>query len=282
MPDPIVLRFVNRFNWRNVAGWTEEVFYESPNALDSPIIPPYIQLRAAARAGFLSKDCTIDDCLVNDVKAPAFTRTILLNVKGVTGPGGPTADHDSETPLAAVRAKVSSAGGPPRVYHFRGLADDDVKNGVVTWGRTGEAAFNTYMASLANGVGECTQSFAAGASKAVITNEASEPELFNVSGIPTDLAIKDIVRIKTRVAGNGPRIYYTGRVTRIDPAGVSTTPRIKVAGWSHGSCVGGEIARLTPGYYLQNSWSVYTPNYVVYKKTGKAFSPFRGRASPRV
>lgn len=271
------LRFVHRFHWREVAGWSEEVFYTGTLNLADAGTEGYAKGRALLRAGFMSKDCVVIDCLVNDVTNPSVVRTINCNTVGITGPGGPNADHQSETPLASVRAKVSSNDGPPRVYHFRGLADSDCNNGRVTWNQSGPEAFNEYMRILTDG-GECVQKAVFDPEVPVIGTNDKNSRKIEVSALPADIAVGDLVRVKTQVVGNGPRVRYVGRVKSFAAASSGAYAYVEVSSWTHGQCKDGLLCLFEYEYKEHNAWSTYSPNYIVYKKTGRPFSPFRGRA----
>jgi len=278
----MIVRVVFRFNWRSVAGWSEEIFLTTVSSFSQPAINPFVQNYKALRCAFLNSHSLLLDAVCNDVEDPTTTITIGLNAPGVTGTGGPLpASLTGDDPVfACARVKVNAPGGKPRVYHFRGLADGDVEDGYITWRYTGAAAFNDFVAGLVQGTAGI-QRAVFDPSVNVVNNLTAIPDTFAVEGLPDDIGVGDLVRIQTQVVGNGPKIYYTGRVTSFTDVPSSSTDLVQVTGWRHGLCSGGKLSLYEYLYPNQASYALYSPNYCSYKKTGRAFTPFRGRASPR-
>jgi hypothetical protein len=259
------------FQFQDKYGWSESFYTNRTwSSINSDPVKPYVLALAAKRAGCLSIVGSVIAARVSDVANPNAIRLLSFNV-----PGTRTGIIDNSNPDVANLAPLavmSSVSGAKRSYFLRGLIDQDVVNGQFTATFSGPAPYNTWLQEITSNT-YCIRDLVPAGNVGVTTISGITGQCVNAD--PTAFKVGDLVRVRTRVAGGGKKVYWTGKVLFV---GVNS---INLKGWKWGDCEGGTISPLGVTYSPVNPILWVIPQRCRTRQTGRVFGLPRGRASKR-
>lgn len=266
----MALKYTIQFNWLSSRGWTETFYTTASTAIADPAVTDFVKVMAAKRAACLSNKATILSCRVSDPAAPALVRGVEVNVTGTAGNGFVSTDGTDVVNLAAL-VNFFSATGVRRSYLMRGLTDADVVGGELTCAFTGRPAYNRWWDWVSKNT--AVRDVVNGPFKDVAT--VSGLGLITTA-VALGAAANNVVLVKSRTAGNGPKVRASG-VVQSAPGALT----VQLKRWTRGDCVGGQACLTTVEYRAFTSFSLVQPPLVRTRQTGHPFGLLRGRQSAR-
>jgi len=258
-------------NWGSVAGWSE-IYYKE---LSGGTVPISEQVEfgvdiARRRALVLTPKCMILAVRLTDVALPRVTTLRRLAIPGqntqILSSSGP------DIPNVAILATMSSSAGGKRQFLQRGLLDDDVVDGYITLAQSGTGIFTTWFNHLGNGSYRI-RDLVPGTPRAVASVDGATG-IVSCAEAAT-FAQNDLVSLKSRTAGNGKRVYWTGRVLGVGP-GI-----VQLANFKWGNTTGGTLTKQTITWGVVGRFAVPFPQRARTRQTGRPFDLLRGRVTRR-
>jgi len=264
-------KFTLLINWGETAGWTE-TFYRFGTGAQVNDTQTISQATAIvnARALVLTPFATIVGVRASAVDAPKIVQLIKFNTKGqntgtFTSPGPDIVN-------VAILATMSSSAGGKRKFLQRGLIDNDVVNGQITLASSGVGIFTTWFNFLGDGSFRI-RDLVPGPNIGIDNiNGATGVLTKTVAG---DVNVGDLIVVKTRVAGGGKRVYWTGTVKLVDGVAITLNK------WTWGNCTGGTFSVNTVQYGAVPAFTVPFPQRARTRQTGRPFDLLRGRQAKR-
>ena len=253
------------------AGWSE-LFYKQVS--DSDVGPNALLAvgrdLAQRRALVLTPVANIVGLRATNVAFPRITTLQRLNIQGqntqILSSSGPDVVN------VAVLATMSSSLGGKRQYLMRGLLDDDVVDGNITMAQSGIGIFTTWFNYLGSGSFRIRDlqpgtPFPIGA----VDGGTGIVDCSAAAGF----APGDLVTLKTRTAGAGKKVNWTGVL-------LSTGPLVvQLKNYKWGNAFGGTITKQAVAYGDVARFTVPFPQRARTRQTGRPFDLLRGRASAR-
>lgn len=256
-------RFGNRQNKRS---WTEQ-WTNDMGTLGRVGIEGEIRRQAATRVGALVVGNYMIDATYWPVLSPKETTLIPINLEGRSGDLTVINSTDQDVVNVSLLIQLSAASGRRRQYLMRGIPDADFVNGSYQPRPTWFPQMQRWLDSITSAPPYQIRTSVFTPIAVPILTIAANVITFT-SAIPTT-ATGTLLAIRTRVAGNGPRV--TARVLVLAP----TTGATASVRWPHGNCEGGD-ARVVA--YVQSSIvSLVWRQEGRTRKTGGPLTRFRGR-----
>lgn len=268
----MALRFQMKINWGDVAGWTEEFYVDSTLPPASPAIQAAMRLMALQRAGCLTRNARIVALIASDPLNPRIAAQTSVNFPGALGESSLPAGG-ADAPFVALKVNLITDGSSRRSYLMRGLPDGDVVGGIVTFAASTRPPYQNwfdFITGTTNGLGLWNGSNGAPASIKTLNGQGILT-LFDDGPMPV---AGNNLYISTQVVGNGAKIRQIAKVVSVTPDG-----KIRLRPWTNGDCTDGFV------YTVDYSWrdiSILTldsPNRARFRKTGRPFGLYRGKAS---
>lgn len=269
----MALRFQMKINWGEVAGWTEEFYTNSTLPPSDPTSQAAALLMAQSRAGCLTRNARVAAVIVTDPFNPRLSRAYAANYQGLLGASTLPAGG-ADAPFVAVQINLYTDGSSKRQYLMRGLPDGDVVGGIITFASSGEAPYTLWRSLITGGsAGIGLWNYDAGLPTTV--NTVSGSGLMTILNDGPAPSRGNFVYVSARVVGNGARIRQIARVQS-----VVTATTMQLRPWTNGNCDGNFVRVVDYGYKDITSADYLVPNRAKYRKTGKPFGLYRGKASP--
>ena len=261
-------------NWGQRCGWTE-TFYKDVGIGSGSQSGQRTAANAWAdqRAGCLTAKATIIGCRISVAANPREVYLVGLTKPGVLGKGW-VLDNDqgADVPNVAQLVTFSAQGGAKRIYLQRGLGDNDVNNGIIDFKENGKGPYTRFWDYIQN-FGYCMRDYTPQESKKLLTiNNQERVALFTAAPGFVD---RTLITVHTRNAGNGLKVYWTGR------CGVPAAAAVPLRGWHIGDCEGGVAFEILATYPDLVGWAIPEPNYARTRQTGRPFGLPRGRQLKR-
>lgn len=266
-----VIKYQLLINWKTTAGWSE-IFYKfiSPGDVSVAAQREVGLDLARRRALVLTPVARIVGIRATNVDTPRITTLFRTAVQGqntqVLSTSGPDVVN------VAILATMSSSLGGKRQFLQRGLLDDDVISGEITLAQSGQGIFTTWFNHLGNGTFKM-RDLQPGVVGTVSSVDGQLQQVSTLQG--ASFATGDLVTLKTHTAGNGKRVYWTGKVLGASPTVV------QLIGYKWGNATGGTLTKQTVGYGDIGRFNVPFPQRARTRQTGRPFDLLRGRAANR-
>lgn len=266
-------KFTFGFNWETRAGWTENWYRAYGGTPSRDAIQADVLAYCNRRARMLVRGAKIEYCRVSDVATPRKVMMFSLRFNGTLGriPDG-GAPPDDDVPNLGQLVKFTSTGQEDRYAIFRGLDDRDIVSGIIDYGQNGRGATNLFCAFL------IAQNWLMRDMQKSLRRELVGID--GATGVITAAAAlgyaeNDIVVVQTRIAGNGKKLRWQGKIINVNGA----TGKLKNYKW--GDTEGGEIHKLTALYPNFTDFQFPGPNYARTRQTGRPSPLSRGRQPVR-
>jgi hypothetical protein len=269
-----ILKMTFLVNFQDRAGWSETHYRTLSGIPDlgDGNIARIVRATATRRAGCLSGRCSIRACRVSYTDTPASVRLVQINQPGALINNALTTNGGPDVPNVSLLTTLVGTNGTRRAYFLRGLADGDVVDAQVTFARFGQGPYTAWFNELAAGqynIRDQVNGVATG-----VVSIAGSTGIMTTVG-PTGYPADQVVLVKTRNAGNGKRITWTGRAFSND--GVS----VQLRNWRYGNAEGGTIRALTTVFRQITDAVQNEPRWARTRKTGRPGDLSRGRVSNR-
>jgi len=250
-------------NKNNQRSWSDS-FYKTFSAFDSAIIEPKLREIAQARATALVLSNTVVDITYWDVAVPSARTIIEVNLPGVIGDFG-GANGAQDLAPAARMISLSSGVGKARQYLQRGICDADMVGGDFSPRPVAAPLYQSWITKI---IAEQLQLRRSVFIEPAALLTVTQTVLTTVGAAPA-WPKGSILSVRTRVAGNGPRIS-----SRVLSRGVPAVNAVPVS-WAEGNCEGGDVRRVQ---YAYDNIVVASPRVIGRtRKTGGPISRFRGK-----
>lgn len=266
----VAFKYTFLFDWQSRAGWTETFYKETASSTGQQIAGINADSWAAARARCLTAAASIIAVRVTPTNDPRNTTLFSIKKKGALGQGLILNNISPDVVNDAQLTTLTSTSGVKRQYLIRGMDDNDIENGLITYGANGIAVMNRFLNFLVN-QGWAMRDF-------VSSGQVAMTALDGATGIVTcdpiaGLGVGDIVVVNGRHVGNGKKVRWQGKVKTF---GAGT---ITLKGYKFGSLAGpGTIEKITANYPTFQSHFEPDPNWARTRQTGRPFNLPRGRA----
>lgn len=266
-----IIKFQLLINWKQTAGWSE-IYYKQVSDSD---VGPNAQLAvgrdlAQRRALVLTPVARIIGLRATNVAFPKVTTLQRLAIQGQNTQLLSTSGPDVVN--IAILATMSSSLGGKRQFLMRGLLDDDVVDGDITLAQSGVGIFTTWFNFLGSGSFRI-RDLQPGTPLPIGAVDGGTG-IVDCSGAAA-FAVDDLVTLKTRVAGGGKRIDWTGRVLSTGPAVV------QLRNYRWGNAFGGTLTKQTLAFGDVARFTVPFPQRARTRQTGRPFDLLRGRQAAR-
>jgi len=266
-----ILKLQLLINWKQTAGWSE-IYYKQVSGSD---VGPNAMLAvgrdlAQRRSLVLTPVATIVGLRATNVDFPRVTTLQRLAIAGqntqVLSSSGPDVVN------VAILATMSSSLGGKRQFLMRGLLDDDVVDGNITLAQSGVGIFTTWFNFLGSGNFKI-RDLQPGTPRPIGAVDGGTG-IVDCSAA-ADFAVGDLVTLKSRTAGAGKKVNWTGLV-------LSTGPLVvQLKNYKWGNAFGGTLTKQTVAYGDVARFTVPFPQRARTRQTGRPFDLLRGRASAR-
>jgi hypothetical protein len=266
-----IIKFQLLINWKQTAGWSE-IYYKQISDSD---VGPNAQIAvgrdlAQRRALVLTPVATIVGVRCTNVLFPRVTTLARLGIKGQNTQLLSTSGPDVVN--VAILATMSSSLGGKRQFLMRGLLDDDVVDGEITLAQSGVGIFTTWFNFLGSGSFRI-RDLQPGVAKPIGAVDGGSG-IIDCSAA-ADFAVGDLVSLKTRTAGAGKKVDWTGLVLS---TGVGV---VQLKNYKWGNAFGGTLTKQEVAYGTIGRFTVPFPQRARTRQTGRPFDLLRGRASAR-
>lgn len=266
-----IVKFQLLINWKQTAGWSEIYYkYTSGGDVSGNALLEVGRDLARRRSLVLTPVARIVGLRATNTDFPKVTYLQRLAIQGqntqILSSSGPDVVN------VAILATMNSSLGGKRQFLMRGLLDDDVVDGEITLAQSGVGIFTTWFNFLGSG------SFR--------IRDLQPGTAFPIGDVDggtgivdcaaaASFAAGDLVVLKTRNAGAGKRVNWTGRVLGVGPA------TVQLANYSWGNAFGGTLTKQTLAFGEIGRFTVPFPQRARTRQTGRPFDLLRGRASAR-
>jgi len=263
-----------RINEYERFGWTEDFYWVPPSggAVWTKVLA---DAWAARRARCLDSHATILDVRYSDDDNPRQVTSFSQDLPGALG-AGIISTQDGDVSMVAVQVDFKAGVSGTRHMLQRGLVDGDVVNGKLTYAISGIAPFTDYWKWIRDTSNFGIKSYTKNDHYPIATIDGATGTLTvqSVGGFLPVYAPGRVIVIKSRVAGNGCKIVWTGRIKAKTGDAVYT-----LVNWKKGNASGGVVYSTDPVYTKITSYSPASPPYAHTRRTGPPFGQSRGRRS---